>query len=232
MGWKANCILLSERGDAVFAKFPPHQPARARELLPKLGFENRTFKENSDFAENVYLPDGSVAIGAYDSGLVLCGMKIDYPEKKSTLQLVQTLSQIYPSATILEIGLHSVVNFFHYKLWREGKVVRHYSGDADAGVTADQGELLPVEEPHFRNSELRGGKRIFFTERDGQRDEYDASAYGESLVFDVAGMLLGESLDSYEGEKLKLELFSGFDLSIPGVWGKFLMIWKKKSPGA
>lgn len=223
MGWKANCILLSEQGGPVFSTFPKHQPERARQLLTELKLD-WVAERTTSFDEGIYLPDGKRGLGAYEGGLILCGMDIDYPEKKSTLELVQALYRIYPSATILELGLHSVVNYFHYKLWVAGQVRRHFAGNSDNRVTADFGELLPVEKPHFENSEMRDGERVFFADVRGEREEFDASAYGEELLFNVAGMLLGEQLDGYEADKLEIELFAPPPALVSSSWWKF---WKR-----
>jgi hypothetical protein len=207
MGWKANCILLSETGGPVFAKFPPHQPEKARQVLAALGLGNATLKGETDFLEAIYLPDGDIGIGAYDGGLILCGVDIELSEKESAKKMVDTLFQLYPNATILELGLHSVVNFFHYKLWVSGKIVRHFAGSADDGLVSNVGEYLPEEVPHFKKSEMRDGERVFVTEHAGKKYEYDVSAYGEELLFSVAGRFFGGKLDSCEIENLKIDLF-------------------------
>jgi hypothetical protein len=220
MGWKANCILLSEDGSPVFATFPKHQPERARQLLKELNLD--WFAEGmTTFEEGVYLRGGKRGLGAYKGGLIVCGMEI---ENKSTLEMVQSLYRIYPTATILELGLHSVVNYFHYKLWVAGQVRRHFEGDSDNGVTSDVGELLPVEKPHFENSEVRDGERVFFADVAGTKEEFDVSAYGECLLFSVAGMLLGEELDGYEADKLEIELFAPPPALVSSSWWKF---WKR-----
>ncbi len=223
MGWKANCILLSEKGDAVFATFPKHQPERAREVVEEL--QLGWFPEGTTtFDDVIYLQGGKHALGVYDGGLVLCGMDVDYPEKQSTAELVKALYRLYPCATVLELGLHSVVNFFHYKLWVDGQVKRHFAGDSDNRVTADVGELLPVEKPHFEKSKLRNGERFFFTEINGKEHVFDVSAYGEELLFNVAGTLLGVPLDSYEAEKLEVEFFAPPPSLVSSSWWKF---WKR-----
>ena len=116
MGWKANCILLSENGGPVFASHPPHQSEKARQVLAALGLGNATPRGETDFLEAVYLSDSDIGIGAYDDGLILCGMDIDLPENESAKKMVDALFQLYPQASILELGLNSGVNFFHYKL--------------------------------------------------------------------------------------------------------------------
>jgi hypothetical protein len=208
MGWKANCLLLSETGGPVFADYPPHQPDKALAVLDGLGLAKSTRRGETDFLEAVHLTDGSIGIGAYPGGLILCGLKIDHPENKSVKQTVDALFRLYPSASILELGLHSVVNYYHYKLWVAGRLVRHRAGSADDGVVADVGELLPEEEPHFKNSELRGEERVFIVKHDGHTHEYDHSAYGESLLFSVAARFLGDELNACEIERLKIELFT------------------------
>lgn len=225
MGWKANCILLSENGGPVFASHPPHQPRKARELLAALGLGNATFKSETDFLEAVHITNGDIGIGAYDGGLILCGMDIDLPENESAQKMVAALFQLYPHASILELGLHSGVNFFHYKLWMDGKVLRHFAGSAEDGLVSDVGGHLPEEEPHFKKSEMRDDEWVFIIERDGEKHEYDVSAYGEELLFCVAGRFLGERLDSAEIENLKIELFTN-PRSSPGRKKPWWQFWR------
>lgn len=208
MGWKANCILLSENGGPVFASHPSHQPDKARQVLAALGLGDATFKDEIDFLEAIHLQNADMGIGAYDGGLILCGVDIDLPENESARKMVDALFQLYPNATILELGLHSVVNFFHYKLWVGGKIVRHFAGSADDGLVSNVGAYLPEEEPHFKKSEMRDGELVFVIERGGEKHEYDVSAYGEELLFSVSSRFLGERLDSCEIENLKIELFT------------------------
>ena len=113
---------------------------------------NATFKSETDF-EAVHITNGDIGIGAYDGGLILCGMDIDLPENESAQKMVAALFQLCPQASILELGLHSGVNFFHYKLWMDGKVVRHFAGSAEGrSRVSDVGEHLPEEEPRISKS--------------------------------------------------------------------------------
>jgi hypothetical protein len=55
----------------------------------------------------------------------------------------------------------------------------------------DVGDLLPEERPHFERSVVRNGERFFHAEIDGRDEEFDASAYGEELAFEVMGRFFG-----------------------------------------
>ena len=97
----------------------------------------------------------------------------------------------FPQAAVLRVGLHSVVNLWSYAYFERGRLVRAYGGCADEGVMLDEGDLLPEERPHFERSVVRDGERFFYAEIDGRTEEFDASAYGEELAFEVMGRFFG-----------------------------------------
>jgi len=55
----------------------------------------------------------------------------------------------------------------------------------------DEGGWLPEEWPHFKRSVARDGKRYFLADINGRVEEFDATAYGETLALDVMGRFFG-----------------------------------------
>ena len=46
-------------------------------------------------------------------------------------------------------AMHSVVDFFAYAVWRDGKLERALSLSPDSGIIEDIGTRLPFEEPYW-----------------------------------------------------------------------------------
>jgi hypothetical protein len=78
-------------------------------------------------------------------------------------------------------------------------------------VVLDEGDLLAGEQPHFERSVVRDGRRFFYKEINGQIEEFDASAFGESLVFEVMSRFIGcrpdQSRDDLDPIELPMEAF-------------------------
>ena len=116
---------------------------------------------------------------------------------------------LFPQAAVLRVGLHSVVNLWSYEYFEGGRLLRAYGGSADDGVMVDEGDLLPEERPHFERSVVRDGQRSFHAEIDGRTEEFDASAFGEELVFEVMGRFFGCRPDRADSEVGPLRVADG-----------------------
>jgi hypothetical protein len=210
MGWKASCILISERNPRHLGPMPTHDPERARRLISDLGFGPRRSRGRTTFDVGIY-PD-SLVIGAYEGAAI-----IGHPDiVKACLEpradpMTARILVVFPQAAVLRVGLHSVVNLWSYAYFEQGKLVRAYGGSADDGVVLDEGDLLAEEEPHFEKSVMREGRRFFYREIGGKTEEFDASAFGEELVFEVMGRFLGcrldQTRDNLDPAKLPMESF-------------------------
>jgi hypothetical protein len=190
MGWKASCILINEREPGFLGTMPPHDSERARRLITDLGIAPHRSRGMTTFDEGIY-PD-QLVIGAYDGAAVIgAPSKFHEFEPMAGHPLIPRILRTFPQAAVLVIGLHSVVNLFYYSYFESGKLLRAYGGAAECGVMLDVGPWLPEERPHFERSVVRDGMRYFLVETDGQKEEYNAPAFGEDLVFELMAKFFG-----------------------------------------
>ena len=210
MGWKASCILVSERNPRHLGTMPTHDPERARRLISDLGFGPCRSRGMTTFDVGIY-PE-SLMVGVYEGAAIIGQPDI----AKACLEpradpITARILSVFPQASVLRVGLHSIVNLWSYAYFERGRLLRAYGGSADDGVVLDVGDLLEEEKPHFERSVVRDGQRIFFVQRGGQTKEFDASAFGESLVFEVMRRFLGcrpdQTRDGFDPIELPMETF-------------------------
>src|SRR4051812_22913639 len=113
MGWKASCILINEREPGFLGTMPPHDPAGARKLIAVLGLGRCRSLGMTTFEEGIY-PDRLV-VGAYDGAAVIghpgvANACLDSGADPLTARIIAA----FPQATVLRVGLHSVVNLWCY----------------------------------------------------------------------------------------------------------------------
>jgi hypothetical protein len=91
-------------------------------------------------------PDNELYIGCFPGVSVIAAKEfgIDYP---STLP--QRFITAGGSGTIILHAMHSVVDWFAYAKWSNGKLLRSLSLSPDSGILEDIGERLPFEEPYW-----------------------------------------------------------------------------------
>jgi Family of unknown function (DUF6928) len=217
MGWKASCILINEREPGYLGTMPPHNSERARKLIADLRLGRCRSRGMTTFDGGIY-PDHLV-IGAYDGAVVIGAPEIiDSCLSLGDDPLMRRIRKYFPQASVLRIALNSVVNLFSYEYFGGGKLLRAYAGAADSGVIVDVGERLPEEWPHFERSVVRDGRRYFYAEINGQMEEFDTSAFGETLAFEVMGRFFGCRPDQgSEVDPLELPMES-FDRIGPRRW--------------
>jgi hypothetical protein len=91
-------------------------------------------------------PEDELHIGCFPGVSVLAATEfgIDYPSKLPTRFLSQGgLGTIYLHA------MHSVVDWFAFAQWINGRLVRSLSLSPDSGILEDIGQRLPFEEPFW-----------------------------------------------------------------------------------
>jgi hypothetical protein len=217
MGWKASCILINEREPGYLGTLPPHDPERARKLISALGLGRCRSRGMTTFDVGIY-PDHLV-VGAYDGAAVIGTPEIlDSCTSLGDERLMARILHLFPQAAVLRVGLHSVTNLWSYAYFEGGRLLRAYGGAADEGVVMDEGQWLPEERPHFERSVVRDGWRYFYAEINGQMEEFNAPAFGESLTFEVMGRFFGCRPDQgSEVDPLELPMES-FDRFGPRRW--------------
>jgi len=91
-------------------------------------------------------PDDELHIGCFP-GVSIVAVKefgIDYPSKLS-----QKFIAAGGEGVVMLHAMHSVVDWFAYAMWKNGKLVRSLSLSPDSGIMEDLGQHLPFEEPYW-----------------------------------------------------------------------------------
>jgi len=91
-------------------------------------------------------PDNELHIGCFPGVSVVAAKEfgIDYPSK-----LPQRFIAAGGSGTVTLHAMHSVVDWFAYATWTNGKLLRSLSLSPDSGIMEDFGSRLPFEEPYW-----------------------------------------------------------------------------------
>lgn len=221
MGWKAECIIVSERGPGHVVKQPAHNPERARELITKLDLGPFQTAQPDTFDRAMNPASGVFSIGAYDGAFILCDDRLCGTVENPSKPEIRKILDAFPGASMLALELQSVTNYFGYALFENGTLQRAYGGDSDRSVQIDSGAIQPEEQPYFDKSVVRDGKRFFVAEIGGADEEFDASEFGEELAFAMAARFFGEKLDSasLDLEQFQMESFQKLRTSKP--WWQF-----------
>lgn len=210
MGWKASCILISEQNPGHLVTMPTHDSKRAWRLISDLGLGPSRSQGMTTFDVGIY-PD-TLVVGAYEGAAI-----IGHPDivnaclEPEADPMTARILAAFPDAVVLRVGLNSVVNLWGYAYFERGKLVRAFGGSADDGVVLDEGDLLDEERPHFERSVVRDGQRLFYADINGQTEEFDVSAFGEELTFEIMGRFLGcrpdRTTDEIDPIELPMESF-------------------------
>lgn len=91
-------------------------------------------------------PDDELHIGCFENLSIIAAKEfaIDNPSKLEPRFLQGPVSEVaYLHA------MHSVVDWFAFAVWRDGKLVRSLSLSPDSGVIEDTGSRLPFEVPYW-----------------------------------------------------------------------------------
>jgi hypothetical protein len=198
MGWKASLVIVQH----------PETTVPEEALLQALGFRDVAFSGNTVLELCLYPRDDSVNIGSYHGPLVLAE---DY-QLTNALDLLKTPGRLvdherilctrYPDSEILSVACHSVVNYHLYALAKSGERIR-YKRVVHGQPIREFGERLPEEEQLYRNSIVKGGRRLFKSDwkNDGVYNMTEDQLM-ENFIGCVAKRLLGVSLANQESREL------------------------------
>jgi hypothetical protein len=212
MGFKAASIFVNEREPGYFGTLPVHDPTKARTLCDALGL-SFTHATPSSFEQGLWPEENTFALGAYDGGMILADQNSLLTCSADTHNpLLQRTFAVFPSASVLCITLHSVINHWGYALYKQKRLVRRFVGDADKGIEFDEGTIEPEEQALFHCSTVTGpARRTFELEMRGKIEKFEENQIGELLVFLMASRLFGQRLDTTKPVdlfQLQLEVFS------------------------
>lgn len=91
-------------------------------------------------------PDNELRIGCFPGVAIVAAKEfaIDYPSR-----IPARFLDYAGSRTVHFHAMHSVVDWFAFAIWRNGKLERSLSLAPDSGIVEDIGQRLPFEEPFW-----------------------------------------------------------------------------------
>lgn len=91
-------------------------------------------------------PDDEIHVGCFPGVSVVAAKEfgIDYPSR-----LPPHFLQVLGERTVYLHAMHSVVDWFAFAIWKDGKLERSLSLSPDSGVLEDNGARLPFELPYW-----------------------------------------------------------------------------------
>ncbi len=147
MGAKAWFIAYFDEDPKELLKGEPalnrvSSRALAQQLLPET-----TLLDGEDGTIDFLNPDrGEVLAGDFGGLRIIAHEELggDYPSKADPRWLDPKLG-----STVYLHAMHSVVDWFAFGLWRDGRLVRSLSLSPDDGIIEDIGQKLPFEQPYW-----------------------------------------------------------------------------------
>lgn len=147
MGAKTWMLVFADSNarEALAAK--PQLDREATQTLANILFADEKLEAIGD-GDLSYTcpPDNELHIGCFPGVSVIAAKEfgIDYPSK-----LPQRFITAGGSGTVTLHAMHSVVDWFAYATWTNGKLLRSLSLSPDSGIMEDIGSRLPFEEPYW-----------------------------------------------------------------------------------
>lgn len=214
MGAKTWMLVFADSNtrDALAAK--PQLDREATQKLANILFPGEKLESiGEDDLSSACPPDNEVHIGCFPGVSVVAAKEfgIDYPSKLS-----QRFIAAADNRTVTLYAMHSVVDWFAYAIWANGKLVRSLSLSPDSGILEDIGQRLPFEEPYWSG------------EHPAVDSEDDEEAYpfpfhplelGEAALKNLFGYQLEGYIDAslLEPESIRLVRYK----RSPSPWWKF-----------
>jgi hypothetical protein len=147
MGAKTWMIAYTSGKTSEILKSKPNIDREATAALARMLFPAEKLEPIGDGDLSFTCPpDDEILVGCFP-GLCIIAAKefgIDYPSKLPPQFLTNALGR-----TIYLHAMHSVVDWFAYAIWTDGKLERSFSLSPDSGIMEDIGSRLPFEEPYW-----------------------------------------------------------------------------------
>lgn len=147
MGSK-SCTLIYTDGEAreVLRAKPTLDRDSALRLAHSLfPSERHTLLPDVDIG-TLYPPDDELTVASFKGVSIICAQEfaLDRPSQLPVEYLEKAGTQ-----TVYLHAMHSVVDWFAYAVWQNGKLVRSLSLSPDDGILEDIGDKLPFELPYW-----------------------------------------------------------------------------------
>jgi hypothetical protein len=150
-------------------------------------------------------PDDELYVGCFPGLSIVAAIEfgIDYPS-----QLSERYIRSLPRKMLYLHAMHSVVDWFAYAVWVDGKLQRSLSLSPDSGLLEDLGEKLPFERPFWS-----GEHPAIDPEEEDEDDEYPFPFHplelGEAALSALFGYIIegpGE-MGEYDPESIPLLIY-------------------------
>lgn len=148
MGAK-TCIVVQSQHDVrtILAEYPELDDATTGQFVASLFPGVQFLPPRPTDLSDTYVWDNSVVAGCF-SGLriVVTGeVAVDRPSELDTRFIAK-------SGTTILHAMHSVVDWFAFAVWQDGRLIRSLSVSPENGVIEDIGERLAFEMPYWNGA--------------------------------------------------------------------------------
>lgn len=147
MGAKTWMLAFVEGNARGILKSSPQLDREAASSLVSQLFpsEKLVMLEDGDLSRTCP-PDNEILVGCFPGLNIITAKEfgIDYPSKLNPRFLDHSLGK-----TVYLLAMHSVVDWFAYAIWVNGKLERSLSLSPDSGIMENIGPRLAFEEPYW-----------------------------------------------------------------------------------
>ncbi len=147
MGAKTWMLVIAQANarDALAAK-PALDHKATHELAERLFPEDKLEYVGTGDLSFTSPPKNEIFIGCFDGVSVIAAKEfgMDYPSR-----LPERFLTVVGNGTVTLHAMHSVVDWFAYANWVNGRLMRSLSLSPDDGILEDIGPHLPFEEPYW-----------------------------------------------------------------------------------
>lgn len=147
MGARTWMLVYSDGDASKILRSNPSLDRQATVDLAKRLFSSEKLVPLEDGNLSYTSPDDDELIVGSFPGLAVVAAKefaIDYPAKLDPRFLKQA-----PGKTVYLHAMYSVIDWFSYVVWQDGKLLRSLSLSPESGILVDVGPRLPFEVPYW-----------------------------------------------------------------------------------
>jgi len=189
MGAKTWMLVIAERDARAALEARPALDRDATRALAETLFPGETLElvGEGDLSDT-HPPDPMMFIGCFPGVSVIAASEfaIDRPS-----QLPGRFLDMAGKRQVTLHAMHSVVDWFAYAVWEDGRLIRSLSLSPDSGIVEDIGEPLPFEAPYW--AERQG------TVQDEGEDAYPLPFHPLELAEEVLLARFGYQLEGCAG---------------------------------
>jgi hypothetical protein len=150
MGAKTGILAYTD-GDlsSLLRSVPQPEPIAAAELIMRLFPDWQIIEpaRESTLADETYPREGFTYAAVFPGTDILCDQRLMLYDKPS--QLPQRLIDASRGRKLILHAMHSVVDWFAYAVWENGRLIRSLSLSPDDGIIENIGEPYSFEQPYW-----------------------------------------------------------------------------------